>query len=166
MSTETENSIHTAGGGEQSSRLQKRLLAALGSAFILAAVLFLADARRPQFYMLAGKEIETALGEPFEDPGVYAVLTGRVFGEGKRRLPVRTDGAVDTSRPGSYELTYATEYLGREYRCTRRVQVADKTAPVITLQNREGYYVNWLEGYEQDSYWDFNQAILYANIAE
>ena len=137
MSTETENSIHTAGGGEQGSRLQKRLLAALGAAFILAAVLFLADARRPQFYMLAGKEIETALGEPFEDPGVYAVLTGRVFGEGKRRLPVRTDGAVDTSRPGSYELAYATEYLGREYRCTRRVQVADKTAPVITLQNRE-----------------------------
>ena len=68
MSTETENSIHTAGGGEQGSRLQKRLLAALGAAFILAAVLFLADARRPQFYMLAGKEIETALGEPFKDP--------------------------------------------------------------------------------------------------
>ena len=61
MSTETENSMHTAGGGEQGSRLQKRLLAALGAAFILAAVLFLADARRPQFYMLAGKEIETAL---------------------------------------------------------------------------------------------------------
>ena len=156
MSTETENSMHTAGGGEQGSRLQKRLLAALGAAFILAAVLFLADARRPQFYMLAGKEIETALGEPFEDPGVYAVLTGRVFGEGKRRLTVRTDGAVDTSRPGSYELAYFTEYLGREYRCTRRVQVADKTAPVITLQNREGYYVNWLEGYEEEGFtaWD------------
>ena len=30
MSTETENCIHTAGGGEQGSRLQKRLLAALG----------------------------------------------------------------------------------------------------------------------------------------
>ncbi len=27
-------------------------------------------------------------------------------------------------------------------------------------------YPDWLEGYEQDSYWDFNQAILYANIAE
>ena len=27
-------------------------------------------------------------------------------------------------------------------------------------------YPDWLEGYEQDSYWDFEQAILYANIAE
>lgn len=27
-------------------------------------------------------------------------------------------------------------------------------------------YPDWLEGYEQDSYWDFNQAILYATIAE
>ena len=27
-------------------------------------------------------------------------------------------------------------------------------------------YPDWLQGYEQDSYWDFNQAILYANIAE
>ena len=27
-------------------------------------------------------------------------------------------------------------------------------------------YPDWLENYTQDSYWDFNQAILYANIAE
>jgi len=27
-------------------------------------------------------------------------------------------------------------------------------------------YPDWLEGYTQDSYWDFNQAILYATIAE
>lgn len=27
-------------------------------------------------------------------------------------------------------------------------------------------YPDWLQGYEQDSYWDFNQAILYATIAD
>ena len=27
-------------------------------------------------------------------------------------------------------------------------------------------YPEWLEGYEQDSYWNFEQAILYASIAE
>ncbi len=27
-------------------------------------------------------------------------------------------------------------------------------------------YPDWLEGYDQDSYWDFSQAILYASIAE
>lgn len=27
-------------------------------------------------------------------------------------------------------------------------------------------YPDWLEGYEQDSFWDFNQAILYATVAE
>lgn len=27
-------------------------------------------------------------------------------------------------------------------------------------------YPDWLEGYSQDSFWDFQQAILYANIAE
>jgi len=27
-------------------------------------------------------------------------------------------------------------------------------------------FPDWLEGYEQGSYWDFNQAILYATVAE
>ena len=27
-------------------------------------------------------------------------------------------------------------------------------------------YPDWLEGYEQDSFWNFNQAILYATVAE
>jgi peptide/nickel transport system substrate-binding protein len=27
-------------------------------------------------------------------------------------------------------------------------------------------YPDWLEGYEQNSFWDFNQAILYATVAE
>ena len=27
-------------------------------------------------------------------------------------------------------------------------------------------YPDWLEGYEQDSFWDFNQAILYCTVAE
>ena len=152
MSKDTENSINTAagaesaapapGGGKRSSWLQNRLLAALCVLVILAAALYLADARRPQFYMTAGQEVETPLGEAFEDPGVYAVLTGRVFGTGKRQLPLRCEGSVDTSRTGSYDLTYVTEYLGREYSCTRRVHVADQKAPVITLNRREQYYVN------------------------
>ena len=62
---------------------------------LLAVALVIAiDGRQPCFYMTGGQEIETAYREPFEDPGIVAVLSGRLFGDGKRQLKVKTDGTV------------------------------------------------------------------------
>lgn len=157
MNTETENRTEAfSGEGTPRTRVRTVLLGVFSLLILAAAVLVLADDRHPQFYMMTGEEIETALGEPFEDPGVYAVLKGRVFGEGKKHLPVHTEGSVDTSRLGSYELSYRTDYLYRGYGCTRTVRVVDRTPPVITLKHREGTVVNWLDGYEEEgcTAWD------------
>ena len=37
---------------------------------------------------------------------------------------------------------------------------------IIRYARWMGLYPDRLEGYEQDSFWDFNQAILYATVAE
>ena len=157
MNTEAEKRTEAVSKAERPRHSARTvLLTVLCLLIIAAAVLALADGRHPQFYMMTGQETETPLGEPYEDPGVYAVLTGRVFGEGKKHLPVQTEGSVDTSRLGSYELVYRTDFLFREYRCTRTVCVVDRTPPVITLNYRKGYYVNWIDGYEEEgcTAWD------------
>ena len=157
MNTEAENrteAVSQAGKPRRNTRTV--LLTGLSLLIIAAVVLALADARHPQFHIMTGQEIEADLDAPYEDPGVYAVLTGRVFGIWKKHLPVRTEGVVNTSELGTYELTYLTDYLFREYRCTRTVNVVDRTPPEITLNRRKEYYVNWLEGYEEEGYaaWD------------
>ncbi len=145
----------TAGSGkEKADRTvrRKRLLRASACLLFALALILLADGRKPKFYMTGGQEIETSYGQPFEEPGIYAVLSGRLFGDGRRLLPILTEGSVDPNTLGSYELKYSTRFLLREFNCTRTVKVADLTAPVITLENRYGYQVNWLDGYEEEGY--------------
>lgn len=116
------------------------------------AVLFLVDGRHPKFYMTGEQQMVTACGSHFEDPGIYAVLTGRVFGEGTKRLPVQTMGKVDTETLGIYDVTYAVRYLFRNYSCVRTVAVEDMTPPEIILIHKADYRASWLRGYEEEGY--------------
>ena len=152
METETENRTEEHSDRKKPGRAGCIALLAALCLVVAAVAAILVDCRRPQFHVMSGLEIETPLGSPYEDPGVYAVLTGRVFGVWKNHLPLRTEGAVDTATPGSYELTYLTDFLFREYNCKRTVNVVDRTPPEITLYRRNGYYVNWLDGYEEEGF--------------
>ena len=63
---------------------------------------------------------------------------------------------MDSSRLGTYELTYRTNWMLRSYTAKRTVIVADLEAPVITLQTVDGYEPDWFSGYEEEGYlaWD------------
>ena len=64
---------------------------------------------------------------------------------------------VDSSDPESY-MAYWKAYI----------MLWNDILPQIPLYSNVyiTMYPDWLEGYEQDSFWDFNQAILYATVAE
>ena len=64
---------------------------------------------------------------------------------------------VDSSKPESY-MTYWKAYI----------MLWNDVLPQIPLYSNVyiTMFPDWLEGYEQDSFWDFNQAILYATVAE
>ena len=64
---------------------------------------------------------------------------------------------VDSSDPETY-MTYWKAYI----------MLWNDILPQIPLYSNVyiTMYPDWLEGYEQDSFWDFNQAILYATVAE
>ena len=139
---------------EESKRNWRRilLLAALCYLVFAAALTVLVDGRCPHFYVSEGLEIQTAYGQEFHDPGVYAVLSGRIFGNGKKLLPITVEGEVDPDALGRYAVTYSTRYFLKTYSVTRMVEVVDRTAPVITLFSREGYRVNWMAGYEEEGF--------------
>lgn len=155
-----EQALREADEPEESPRRKARFVPVFLSVLAVLAALSLAgaaivltlDGRQVRFYMTGPEEMTVNCGDAFEDPGVYAVTDGRLFGEGVDRLPLRVKGQVDTSRLGSYALTYSVNYRFREYSVLRMVHVVDTGAPVITLLHKEGYSPSWFDGYEEEGY--------------
>jgi peptidoglycan/xylan/chitin deacetylase (PgdA/CDA1 family) len=119
---------------------------------LTAAVILLLDARTVRFYVYGDEEMTVEYGSVFNDPGVYAVTAGSLFGEGEKHLPVNILGAVDTHSLGSYVLRYTTNWAFSEYAVEWRVNVVDTTPPVIELKHIEGYAPTWMTGYAEEGY--------------
>lgn len=133
-------------------RLASGLIIAAVCLIVLAAALVFADGRHVRFYFRGETEIQQEYGEEFNEPEVWAVSAGRLFGEGKRHLNVETEGEVDTGQLGKYTLNYKVRYLGREVSAQRIVNVVDSKGPEITLNYKEGYEPDWFTGYEEEGY--------------
>lgn len=69
-------------------------------------------------------------GKAFSDPGAQASAVS-----GKNRIPleIHSEGQVDLTRLGTYQIVYTAEYKGQRSSAVRTVQVVDTTAPMITL---------------------------------
>ena len=140
----------------RTGRVPALALAVFASLALIAAAVLLIDGRTVRFYLYGEDEMQIEYGTAFQDPGVYAVTTGRLFGEGKRHLPVETAGTVDSAKLGSYSILYSASYLFSDYSTERRVDVVDSTPPVIELKHIEGYAPTWMTGYAEEGYsaWD------------
>lgn len=132
------------------------LLVFLSLVLIAAAVVLALDGRQVQFRMVESRELTIPYGETFTEPGCSAVTVGRLFGVGKYQLPVEVRGSVDTNTLGTYELTYTSRFLLKNYVTTRLVHVQDMDPPEITLLSSEDYEPDWFTGYEEEGFeaWD------------
>ena len=63
-------------------RLKVILLVLLAYIVAIAALAVIIDARHVRFYVTGAENITQEYGEVYEDPGVYAVTYGKLFGEG------------------------------------------------------------------------------------
>lgn len=90
-------------------------------------------------------------GEQWKDPGATAYGTSTLFTFTHDDLKVRRRGAVDTSKVGTYEITYAAKYRGVEGKKTRKVTVQDSQPPAITVDGGEQitlpYGLPWQDSY-------------------
>lgn len=141
---------------ERKNRGRVVWLIALYTLLLAAGVLTALDGRHVRFYLSGKTDMVLPLGSSYEEPGCRAVSAGRVFGEGRRSIPVTVSGTVDGFAPGDYVIDYEARYGIHRYRASRTVHVVDRTAPVIRLESREGYTLTWFDEYEEEGYsaWD------------
>lgn len=90
-------------------------------------------------------------GDVWKDPGATAYGTSTLFTFTHDDLKVHRRGAVDTTKVGTYEITYAAKYRGVEGKKTRKVTVQDSQPPAITVDGGEQitlpYGLPWQDSY-------------------
>lgn len=118
----------------------------------VAAAAMVIDERHVRFYMTGPKEMELECFTVYEEPGIYAVSTGKLLGERERHLPVEVSSDLDNTKLGSYTVKYTSRYLFRDYSTERIVRVVDKIAPVLELKYVDGYQASWFTGYQEEGY--------------
>ena len=93
------------------------------------------------------------------DPDMIAMgyNINRLYDEVIDWLSMKMVYGVDSDDPDTY-MIFWREYIRRW----------NELLPEVPLYSNIyiSVFPSWLEGYEQDSFWDFNQAILYATVAE
>lgn len=107
--------------------MNKRILIAL--LVMMSSLIFIgcnAKIDDIKFYLNPGVDTIT-LNSEYEDPGV----TAKVFG--LKRSTVILENTVDTSKIGTYNITYSFEYKEFYFELTRIVVVIDETPPVLNL---------------------------------
>ena len=72
-------------------------------------------------------------GGAYQEPGAVGTYSDKLFAREGKDLPVTITGQVDTSRLGTYELTYSVSYQNVTATANRTVIVRDTLAPTITL---------------------------------
>ena len=119
------------------------IIAAAGSA--LTYLYIGKHGRTAVFIQTSGpKEVTVDYGTDYQDRGAVAFAVNEL-GEAEELATV-TNGQVDVSRLGKYELTYSAMYQGTQYTDKRTVQVVDREKPVLKAGINENQEVNWMTG--------------------
>ena len=152
MHRDIEMSKKEKTGKKKGRRVLIIVVVVLAWLLLMASLTVLADSRTVRFYMSGDVEMTIEQGTEYVEPGVYAVSSGRIFGEGKTPLEMTVSGAVDSAKVGSYDIYYSVEYFFTSHFISRRVNVVDTQAPVIELNYIEGYEPSWIDGYVEEGF--------------
>lgn len=90
---------------------------------------------------------QLVLGEAYQEKGCGAGIFGMNL-DGR----IRSEGTVDTEKPGEYTITYRLDGLGWVRPLTRRVTVSDITIPELILASGEHLTLALNAAYEEPGY--------------
>lgn len=76
------------------------------------------------------QDIEIEYGDVYKEPGAIAQLVG---GNAALDVPVEIQGEVDSTKTGTYVVTYTAKSTGFTATATRKVHIVDTQLPKITL---------------------------------
>lgn len=120
-------------------KTKRRLMwAGLVLGILAAAGFFLFGVNRFSLEVeLAGEQaVVMEFGEPYSEPGAAACLRGSLIAQSGIPLPfleVEVLGAVDETKVGPFDLTYAADFLFWHGENSRKVTIIDSVCPEITL---------------------------------
>lgn len=99
---------------------------------------------KPQITINGLSDMTIAAGADFMDEGAHADILGENVDD-----RIYVTGEVDTSVPGTYEISYNVDGRWQTYSAVRTVTVKDETAPEITLNGEENVTVDRIEDYQE-----------------
>ncbi len=114
--------------------------------------------------LAGGEEMTLEVGDSFADPGAVACVSGSLVDEDVKALDVVASGQVDTSRVGTYEITYSASFHREHFlgdksaasQAKRTVRVVDTQLPVISLTYTEGTYTIPGQPYAEEGFSAFD----------
>jgi len=110
-----------------------------GHQTIAKFIVIVQDTSAPTISLKGNKLITLEIGDTYAEPGV------NIYDNDTKVTPtLTTSGNVDTSRAGTYTITYtATDKAGNKATATRTVTILapDRTPPVLTLKGASEVYI-------------------------
>ncbi|MCC8082066.1 MAG: polysaccharide deacetylase family protein [Lachnospiraceae bacterium] len=130
-------------------RVKNRFLSVAGVCVLVAFCLFVTVAwprisGKPDLTLNGEEEITISAGEAYHDEGASATLAGKNVDS-----RIYESDNLDTSTPGTYEISYHVDGRWETYTVTRTVRVVDTTAPEIVLNGDSRMTVDQIETYEE-----------------
>ncbi len=106
------------------------------------------------------QDIVLEVGDSFTDPGATAQVVGSILDKQPQSLTVTSSGTVDTTKLGTYEIVYSTQFtlehfLGNKQaaaQAKRTVKVVDTQAPTIELTYIDGTFTFPGQVYQEEGF--------------
>lgn len=107
------------------------------------------DVIAPEITLTQGNDMKVNRGSNYTEPGYLAVDES----DGDLTSKVEVKGTVDTSKDGTYTVTYkVADTSGNEKTVKRTVRVGDFAAPVISLKGEQSTYIKVGTAYMDPGY--------------
>ncbi len=126
----------------------KMIVVALAiAALIIAIILLKGFFGKPTFKLIGEQTVQIEYGTEYKDAGATAKAK---FSDISDKIVVESN--VDTSKLGTYTVTYKVPNGSKTDTYTRTVIVKDTQAPVVTLTGEENVEIDFESSYEEEGY--------------
>ena len=102
--------------------------------------------------ILGDQEVVLEYGEHYSDAGAKARFYGTHLIKNGLDVDVQTEGSVDVTRLGAYQIRYVATHERWQAEKTRTVKIVDTVAPIIWLAETPGSYVIPGQQYQEQGF--------------
>ena len=98
------------------------------------------------------KTITLEADSAYVEPGASSFYSERIWHRNDTEVDVKISGNVDTTKLGTYTVTYTAEHNELKETKTRTINIVDTTPPVIELKSLPDYYTLPGRPYEEEGF--------------